>query len=244
MPIARIYQEGSLSPQGRFRLTDEASHHVARVLRARLGDQLTLFNGQGGEYTATITAIDKKNVEVEMLAFTDRQAESPLDIYLAQGIARGEKMDFIMQKAVELGVNHIIPLITERCNVKLDPHREEKRIQHWQSVVISACEQSGRNNIPIVLSPQTLKEWLTQIKADICLVLSPHTQAKLPVQSITSTSRIVLLIGPEGGLSSEEIEMAMQHGFHPWHLGPRVLRTETAALAAISALQYAFGDFR
>jgi 16S rRNA (uracil1498-N3)-methyltransferase len=224
-------------------LDEQASHHVARVLRARIDDELTLFNGQGGgEYKAIIKAMDKKKVEVEITEYIDRDAESPLDIHLAQGIARGEKMDFIIQKAVELGVKTFIPLITERCNVKLSNEREEKRLQHWQAVAISACEQSGRNQLPIILAPQLLHDWLAAENSGLRLVLSPHVEDKLPVQNLQQ--KVVLLIGPEGGLSQQEINLAIKQGFLPWNLGPRILRTETAPLAAMSVLQYCFGDFK
>ena len=151
-------------------------------------------------------------------------------------------MDKKIQKAVELGVKTIIPVFTERCNVKLDAERSEKRLQHWQSVIISACEQSGRNRIPYIAAPQSLDNWLPTITADICLSLSPHVVTPLKNMNISSSSRVVLLIGPEGGLSDREMSQAERYHFQPLRLGPRVLRTETAALAAIAALQARFGD--
>jgi 16S rRNA (uracil1498-N3)-methyltransferase len=242
MSITRIYQPISLAVHTTVGLDEKSSHHVARVLRARVGDTLTLFNGKGGEYTGVIKQIDKRQVTVEINDFSAREVESPLNLYLAQGIARGEKMDFIVQKAVELGVKKIIPLITERCNVRLDNEREEKRLQHWQAVAMSACEQSGRNRIPEILAPQTFAAWLPLVQAEQCYVLSPHRQEKLPSQ-LSATSTVVLLIGPEGGLSDSEVALAMQHQFLPLNLGPRVLRTETATIAALSVLQFHVGDF-
>ena len=243
MTITRIFQPISLHCTQRF-FDEKASHHLSRVLRATVGEVLTVFNGEGGEYEAVITQITKKNVQVDIKQFSARDVESPLQIHLAQGIARGEKMDFIVQKAVELGVTHIIPLITERCNVRLDSEREEKRLQHWQSVVISACEQSGRNRVPQISAPQTLSSWLTQVQSDYRFVLTPHVQTKLiKEKSRSSHPSMMLLIGPEGGLSEQEIALAMKHQFIPLSLGPRILRTETAGIAAISVLQYAFGDF-
>jgi 16S rRNA (uracil1498-N3)-methyltransferase len=236
---SRIYQAAPLAI-GMLKLDEKASHHLARVLRASVGDEITVFNGEGGEYHAVIRAINKKNVEVELLSFTDRDAESPAAIYLAQGIARGEKMDFVIQKAVELGVTKIFPVITERCNVRLDQEREQKRMQHWQAVVISACEQSGRNRLPEVHAPLALNEWLSQITADKKFVLSPHVTEKLDKQQRHAS--VAVLIGPEGGLSSTEMSAAAQHGFEGLSLGPRVLRTETAALTALAVLQFAFGD--
>jgi 16S rRNA (uracil1498-N3)-methyltransferase len=242
--FSRIYQPIHLAPLTTVQLDSDASHHLARVLRAKVGDGLILFNGQGGEYTAVITHIDKKRVEVNVLDFIPRDVESPIQIQLAQGIARGEKMDFIVQKAVELGVTKIIPLVTERCNVRLDKEREEKRLQHWQGVIISACEQSGRNAVPQLATATALDQWLASVPSSAYrFVLSPHVEKKLPVDVISAHSTIVLLIGPEGGLSDAEVALAIKNGFMPLNLGPRVLRTETATIAAIAALQARYGDF-
>lgn len=242
MPISRIYQATALAVGKKCRLDDKASHHLARVLRAAAGDELILFNGAGGEYAAIITHIDKKGVEVEMTSFSPREVESPIELCLAQGIARGEKMDFIIQKAVELGVTRIVPLLTERCNVRLDQEREEKRIQHWQSVIISACEQSGRNRLPMITPPITMEKWLPAIKADKKFVLSPHVTEKLHPEKCRDRTSMVVLIGPEGGLSDQEVAMAVSYGFTAIHLGPRVMRTETAGVAALAVLQMLFGD--
>lgn len=243
MSIARIYQPVSLQPGARIHLTDAASHHLSRVLRANLNDAVTLFNGEGGEYQTVIAEINKKGVIVTVNEFLPREAESPIQIHLLQGVARGEKMDFIVQKAVELGVNTITPVVTERCNVRLDKEREAKRLQHWQAVITSACEQSGRNRVPELLPTQSLSAALESVQADVSYVLSPHVTKKLS-ETQTPPSRIALLIGPEGGLSENEIKLAISAGFISLNLGPRVLRTETAALAAIAALQYRYGDFR
>jgi 16S rRNA (uracil1498-N3)-methyltransferase len=225
------------------RLDTKASHHLAHVLRARLSDPLILFNGQGGEYHAEIQHIDKKGVEVRITSFVPQEVESSLNLWLAQGMARGEKMDFIVQKAVELGVKKIIPLVTERCTIKLNQEREQKRLQHWQSIMISACEQSGRNRLAEIEAPMLFEEGLYHLKADRCFVLSPHVQTPLPKELLAANASILLLIGPEGGLSEREIETAVQQGYQPLHLGPRILRTETAAIAALAALQTRFGDF-
>jgi 16S rRNA (uracil1498-N3)-methyltransferase len=238
----RIYQPVHLFPEAALKLDDKASHHLARVLRAKIGDSLLLFNGKGGEYTAEITHIDKKSVEVRVMAFLQREVESPIHIHLAQGIARGEKMDFIVQKAVELGVTSITPLVTERCNVRLDSEREEKRLQHWHAVVVSACEQSGRNRLPNLEKTAFLKDWLASAKGDYRFILSPHVEKKLPATVIKEQATIVLLIGPEGGFSDEEVKLAVENGFMPLNLGKRILRTETASIAAITALQVRYGD--
>lgn len=242
MSRTRIYQAISLNIDAVVQLDKNASHHLMHVLRAKNGDPIILFNGQGGEYDSQIIKIDKKAVEVKVKKMISREVESPIDIYLAQGIARGEKMDFIIQKAVELGVRKIFPLITERCNVRLSGEREEKRLKHWQSVIISACEQSGRTIIPDIFAPQTLNKWLLHIQPHVGFVLSPHVQNKLPETSIAAGSSIALIIGPEGGLTDNEMDCAMQKNFLPLNLGPRVLRTETATIAALSVLQLKYGD--
>jgi 16S rRNA (uracil1498-N3)-methyltransferase len=243
MSISRIFQPIPLQTQMMIELDSQASHHIARVLRAAVGDPLTVFNGEGGEYQAVITQIDKKKVSAEVLSYVARDVESPLTLHLAQGISRGEKMDYTIQKAVELGVKKIIPLFTERCNVKLDEDRREKKWQHWQSIVISACEQSGRNHIPEIATPQSLEGWFATLESsDVYFVLAPTAQSKLKQLSLPPQSRVVLLIGPEGGLSDKEIARAHHFGFSSLNLGPRVLRTETAGVAALAALQCLFGD--
>ncbi len=241
MPVARIYQSGPLA-QGMCELAEDASHHLARVLRAAVNDEVILFNGEGSEYHAVIRAISKKGVSAEIVKVIERDVESPVKIILAQGIARGEKMDFIIQKAVELGVSEIYPLVTERCNVRLDHEREQKRLQHWQAVVISACEQSGRNRLPVLHAPEKISAWIEEVSADYKFVLSPHVDSKLH-DIKKSDSSIAILVGPEGGLSDLEVQAALRQNFSALQLGPRVLRTETAALAAISVLQYQCGDF-
>ncbi len=242
MPVTRVFQAVPLSENSEIILDAQASHHIARVLRAAINDSLTIFNGQGGEYSGIISQINKKNVTIKIGKYHSREAESPLTLYLAQGISRGEKMDYTIQKAVELGVSQIIPLITQRCNVRLDQERSEKRLQHWQSIIISACEQSGRNRVPEIVAPQTLVNWLPMVRADQCFVLSPYSQNKLAKVSLQKNQRIVLLVGPEGGLSEIEIQQAEQKGFLSLNLGPRILRTETAAVVGMTALQCYFGD--
>jgi 16S rRNA (uracil1498-N3)-methyltransferase len=242
MTLSRIYQPVPLKSAERIDLDAPASHHLARVLRAQVADPLRIFNGEGGEYAAVITSIDKKKVQVEIGKFINRDAESSLQLSLAQGISRGEKMDYIIQKAVELGATRIIPLITERCNVKLDDERRQKRLQHWRAIVISAAEQSGRTRIPELLPPQTLQQWLPGAQADLCLALAPTAVQKISGIKIAADASVILLIGPEGGLSPAEIEKVTKKGFLPLNLGPRIMRTETAAVAALSILQCIFGD--
>lgn len=243
MSIARIYQKISLKIGEKITLDEGASHHLSRVLRAHVDDLFTIFNGEGGEFSAQIIEINKKNIVAKIQIFTDKNVESPLNLTLAQGIARGEKMDFIVQKAVELGVKTIIPLITERCNVRLDREREAKRLQHWQAILIGACEQSGRNFIPEITAPKIFSEWILVAKAAQKFVLSPHFSASKNTENQQNEGSCIVLIGPEGGLSDGEVASAIQQGFDPLLLGPRVLRTETATIAALSYFQVRFGDF-
>lgn len=242
MTISRIFQPVTLKIRTSITLDEAATHHLARVLRAKIGEIVIIFNGEGGEYAGVITHIDKKAVTVELQKFIDRDPESALELILVQGISRGEKMDFTIQKAVELGVKQIIPVLTARCNVKLDEERRDKRWQHWQSVAVSACEQSGRTRVPDVLQPQTLATLLANIQADCKLMLAPRAEKKLRELPMPKNARVVLLIGPEGGLSDAEIALATQAGFTALSLGPRILRTETAAIAGLVAVQCFAGD--
>ncbi len=240
----RIFQAVPLHANHTLTLDTAASHHLARVLRARVGDVITLFNGEGGEYGATLTAIDKKAVHIRIGDYTARDAESPLDIWLAQGIARGEKMDYIIQKSIELGVKKIIPLITAHSNVRLTGDKNDKKRQHWQALAQSACEQCGRNHLPEIAMPQPLGRWLTEVNTldSHALVFAPTAPQRLADRNIKHNARVILLIGPEGGLSESEIIAAQHAGFHALTLGPRILRTETAAVAIVAAIQSRWGD--
>jgi 16S rRNA (uracil1498-N3)-methyltransferase len=240
MRIPRIYTANNLGPNRKITLNIQASKHILHVLRLKLGGPLILFNGAGGEYNAELYAIDKQKAIIQVQQFIDKKVESPLKIHLAQGISRGEKMDYTIQKAVELGIYKITPLFTERCNVKLSGERLQKRLQHWQAIAISACEQSGRTYIPNVEYAKDLATWLTQDHQGLCLTL--YHKATQSIANLKTSSSITLLIGPEGGLSDYEINLASQHNFTPIRFGPRILRTETAALTAISILQSKWGD--
>lgn len=242
MAVSRIYQPADLEVGEILNLDERASHHLARVLRAKINEKIVIFNGEGGEFTAVITAIGKKAVTVQLLDFIEKNIESPVQLHLAQGIARGEKMDFIIQKAVELGAAKITPLVTERCNVRLENEREFRRLQHWKSVAVSACEQCGRTRIPDVAPPVAFNVWLQHLQTDIGFVLSPHVADRLPDHRFPANAVVTLLIGPEGGLSDQEVIMAKQSGLKPLRLGPRILRTETAAISALTALQLIYGD--
>jgi 16S rRNA (uracil1498-N3)-methyltransferase len=241
--MTRIYQAFPLAVGLEMALDEAASHHLSKVLRASLGEGLTIFNGEGGEYVANIIAIDKKRVTVKIESFTEISLESPLNLCLAQGVSRGDKMDFTIQKAVELGVTSIMPLLTERTTVKFKEDRGQKRLEHWQSVIISACEQSGRTIIPKLFPLQSFKTWLPSVAAAQGFVLDPKSSQKISDISVQTRNTVMLLIGPEGGLSDAEIELSVQNRFQRLSLGPRILRTETAGMAAISTFQAKFGDF-
>ncbi|QSX41313.1 16S rRNA (uracil(1498)-N(3))-methyltransferase [Shewanella cyperi] len=241
MRVPRIYQPFPLSPGAELALDEDGAAHIGRVLRMGPGEQLCLFNGDGKDYLAEITEAGKKSVTVRVLSGQTNESESPLHLHLGQVISRGDRMDFTLQKSVELGVNTITPLFSERCGVKLSGERLDKRIQQWQKIVISACEQSGRSTVPEVRPAMELADWCAENTTALKLNLHPraaHGINGLPLEN----KRIRLLIGPEGGLSAEEIAMTENHAFTDVLLGPRVLRTETAALTAITALQLRLGD--
>jgi 16S rRNA (uracil1498-N3)-methyltransferase len=238
----RIYQQSQFTLNETVSLSDDAFGHLIRVLRLKEGDTITLFNGdEAFQYTATLCRVNKKSAEAKIISQEENLSESPLNIHLGQGISRGDRMDFTLQKSVELGVNTITPLFTERCGVKLNAERLEKKRQQWQKIVISACEQSGRATVPIVAEPMLLEDWVKQETSALKINLHPkakHSIMTLPIEN----TRVRLLVGPEGGLSDKEISQAGQHDFHDVLLGPRILRTETAALTAITALQCRYGD--
>ncbi|MCG9695617.1 16S rRNA (uracil(1498)-N(3))-methyltransferase [Shewanella sp. Isolate11] len=241
MRVPRIYQSSALAQGQNIMLDSEAAGHVGRVLRMSAGEQIELFNGDGNNYLSEIVAASKKNVEVTTISQSANPSESPLNLHLGQVISRGDRMDFTIQKSVELGVNTITPLFSERCGVKLSGERLDKKIQQWQKIVISACEQCGRSVVPEVRPAMTLELWCAE-NSD-ALKLNLHPRASHGINGLAlDTQRVRLLIGPEGGLSATEIAMTEQHHFTDVLLGPRVLRTETAALTTISALQLRFGD--
>jgi len=241
MRIPRIYHNGALALEHTITLEEDAANHVGRVLRLNVGAAIILFNGQGGQYDAVLVESGKKKVLAKISAFNDIDLESPLAIHLGQGVSRGDKMEMTIQKAVELGVNQITPLFTERCGVKLSGERLEKKMNQWRKIIISACEQCGRNTLPIIHDPVSLVQWLAQPSDELKLNL--HPRAKYSINNLPQpTQGIRLVIGPEGGLSDIEIEQAAQSGFDEVLIGPRVLRTETAGLTVISALQTRFGD--
>ena len=242
MRVTRVYVEQPLAADAEARNTGDAANHVTRVLRLEAGTELTLFDGRGGEYPARIETLRKGQVVLRVAGKSAIERESPLAIDLVQGISRGERMDLVVQKATELGVRRIVPVITERTVVRLDQRQAEKRLRHWRGIAIAACEQCGRNRLPEIASPQPLSVLLAE-PAGSCrrLVLSP--EASSSVRDLPSDSTdIQLLIGPEGGLSEGERAATLAAGFQALRLGPRILRTETAAIAAVAALQERHGD--
>lgn len=241
MRIPRIHVPAPLRSGSIVTLPEAAANHVARVLRLKPGAQLVLFNGTGGEYQAVLERLNKHQVDVAVGDAIDREAESPLHITLAQGISRGERMDYTIQKAVELGVNHIVPVFCRRSVVNLQGERLDKRVRHWQGVVNSACEQCGRNRLPLVSEPVDLDDWLRRDTAELKLIL--HPEAPLDLTGVAPpTGPVSLLIGPEGGFAPEEFTQAQDAGYIGLRLGPRILRTETAAVVALSVLQTLWGD--
>lgn len=242
MRIPRIHTGLMLQADFSFDLEPGPSQHLSRALRMQAGDALILFDGRGGEYPATIAAIGKKRVSVTTSTHTAREVESPLSIHLGIAISRGDRMDWVVQKATELGVTAVTPLLTERTEVKLKGERADKKVHHWQQVAISACEQSGRNRVPLVAPLTALETWLPATEADRKLVL--HHRAMNTAATDTKPASLALLIGPEGGLSEAEITLAESEGYQSLQLGPRVLRTETAPLAAITLLQSRWGDIQ
>ncbi|WP_100638341.1 16S rRNA (uracil(1498)-N(3))-methyltransferase [Marinobacter salexigens] len=241
MRIPRIYTDSPLSEGNHAGLDENAAQHVGKVLRMQPGQELRLFNGDGQDYPATITEAGKKHVEVLVGAPIANPNESPLQITLGQTLSKGDRMDYAVQKAVEMGVTQIVPLTTERCDVKLKGDREEKRLRHWQSVAISAAEQCGRARIPEILPVMTIEQWLEHSRiCELRLVLHHRTEQSL--SSISKPGSLALMIGPEGGLTADEIALAEKEGFLPVALGPRVLRTETAPVAAMTLCQWLWGD--
>ncbi len=241
MRIPRIYTSANLTVGTDINLDEGAARHLTSVLRMTAGQAITLFNGQGGEYSAQLTQAKKGRASASISAFIDTDRESPLSLHLAIGISRGERMDWIVQKATELGISAITPLFTSRCEVKLSGERLEKRLKHWQQVAISACEQSQRNTIPVINPAINLDQWLQSCESNLKLVLHHRTQQRL-AEMTNSNNQIALLVGPEGGLSDTEIEQALEASYQALAIGPRVLRTETAPLAAISIIQSLWGD--
>lgn len=243
MKSPRVYHPDHLQVGRDVTLDPSGSHHLARVLRMKAGDAVVLFDGGGGEYRCVIRGIDRAGVRVRVEAFDDLECESVLQIGLVQAVSAGERMEFTLQKAVELGAAWFQPVVTRRAKVRLTGERADKRVAHWQRVVHAACEQSGRNRVPTVRPLLDFSDWLAEpVAAAHRLVLQPGAERALSACGPLAGS-VELLAGCESGLTDDELELAQGFGFVPVRLGPRVLRTETAALAALAALQALWGDF-
>ncbi len=243
MRTTRLYVDLPLAVSAELALPPQAGEHATRVLRLSVGDPLVLFNGDGCNYQASVCAIGKRDVVVQVTSRQLLHNESPLSLFLAQGIARGDKMDLIVQKATELGVAGIVPLLTERSEVKLDPTRAQKRLSHWRAVAASACEQCGRARVPEIWPATTLSAWLASLSDDGSLRLALLPDATLACRELRFTmAGGTLVVGPEGGLGERDVAALHDAGFAGLRLGPRVLRTETAGMAALASLQALHGD--
>jgi 16S rRNA (uracil1498-N3)-methyltransferase len=243
MAAPRIFCDVRLGPGAQFALPPDAANHLGRALRLRVGDALFVFDGNGGEYEAVIQRIDRERVEVKLGAFHDVDREAPVAAGLVQGLPEADKMDWIVQKSVELGVAWIQPVVCERSVVRLSGERAARRQSHWQRVVIAACEQCGRNRLPTLRPTLAFRDWAAQPSQALRWMLAPGAGQSLAAQPAPG-GPVELLVGPEGGLSERELDIAATIGFVPLALGPRVLRTETAPLAALAAIQSLWGDFR
>ncbi len=233
-----------MSPGSEVNLPAAGAYHVSRVLRLRAGAPLVVFDGTGGEYQAEITRVEGDAVAVKLAQHVPGTAESPLRVTLVQGVSRSERMDWTLQKATELGVNAIAPVLCARSVVRLDGKQAAKKQGHWHGIVVGACEQCGRTRVPSVATPVSLKHYLSSVKKEgLRLVLSPSAPGSLAGLA-SLPNKVELLIGPEGGLDDDELTAACNAGFMPVRLGPRVLRTETVAVVALSVLQALWGDLR
>jgi 16S rRNA (uracil1498-N3)-methyltransferase len=242
MPSPRIHCDIRLGPGAQFTLAPEAAQHVSKALRLKTGDNITVFDGRGGEYEAVLQKIDRDRVEVKVGAFRDVEREAAVTVGLVQGLPEADKMDWIVQKAVELGVAWIQPIVCDRSVVRLAADRAAKREAHWRRVAVAACEQTGRNQLPEVRPTLPFQSWLAEADAVPRWLLQPGAPAL--AERAAPTQPFEILVGPEGGLSEREAELALLRGCERVSLGQRVLRTETAALAALAAIHALWGDFR
>lgn len=241
MRISRIYINNGLKEGVETGLTGETAHYAINVLRMQNGQQLVVFNGKGGQYSAEIINIKKGKVEIKVREYQPDERESSLDITLVQGISRSQRMDYAIQKSVELGVARIVPVITEFCSMQLNTKHNEKKYNHWRKIIINACEQCGRNRLPVLDNVIEFANWLNLDTNRLKIILHPDKGTR--IADINSrVDNITILTGPEGGFSQNEFEQALKSGYQPVKLGPRILRTETASIAAISACQAMWGD--
>ncbi len=250
MHIPRLYINHPLSENKTIELPKQAAHHIVTVMRMKAGREVVLFNGEAhndkaGEFKATLAYVDKKNVCVAVGEFVERNIESPLQTEMGVCLIKNDRMDWLLQKATELGVSKISPLWSEYTDIKIPVDRLEKKRQHWQQVVISACEQCGRTSVPEISSPQKFPQWLDVVTANKKIILHPSGKSKYGGEKINQDntfSSVALVVGPEGGFSENEVMQATQRGFQGMILGSRILRAETAPLVALSLLQSHYGD--
>lgn len=235
----RFFVRGPLLTGATILLEKQVSQHINSVLRLGLSQQITLFNGQGGEFEAEITGLEGKQVSARVGIFSPINRESPLIARVAIAMAKGDRMDYAIQKVTELGATRISPLFTKRSEVKLNEARAIKKLSHWQGIIISACEQSGRNLLPVIDSPETFTELIDSEPVGMRLILCPGAPL---ISQGTSPNQVTLVTGPEGGFTESETELAQSRGFSPTGFGPRIMRAETAPLAALSIMQYLWGD--
>ncbi|WP_164503501.1 16S rRNA (uracil(1498)-N(3))-methyltransferase [Pleionea sediminis] len=241
MRLNRVFVDDELAENKLVSLPSDVVRHLITVLKMKEGESLIVFNGDGFSYHATIDSINKREVKVSIDRQESSNNESPLKLHLYQAVARGDKMDFTIQKSVELGVTEITPIFTERCGVKLSTDRLEKKLNHWQKVIISACEQCGRNQLPKLNRPKSLPELVGDSEVDeFMLILNPHSGKR--IAELERSTHFSLVIGPEGGLTDDEVSAFEKNGCSSVKLGPRILRTETAGLAVIAIMQSIFGD--
>lgn len=242
MRIPRFYCPCPLALEQTLHLPEEVFRHAIQVLRLQIGESLLLFNGEGGEYLAELTAINKRSATVLIQKFDPSDGESPLALTLVQALIKPDKMDFALQKAVELGISAFQPLITQRSVVRTDKEKIDKKLQHWQAVVVSACEQSGRTKLPKIYAPQTLNQYLSQLDdSTTYLLLAPGSRQDLS-QVTVKTNHLAVLIGPEGGFTTEEVEACLAAKMQGIALGKRILRAETASTSVLAILQLLHGD--
>lgn len=240
MRLTRVFVDGELQAGQRLTVEGSAGNHIVRVLRSRVGDELTVFNGRGGEFGAVIEEIRRDTVLLTVLEHRQTERESAFALTLAQGISRGDRMDWVVQKATELGVTRIVPVFTQRSVVHLDEKQAAKKVQHWRGIAVAACEQCGRNVVPAIDAPIEVYEMLAKGGSGARLLLSPG--GPLRIADVSADGGATVLIGPEGGLAQVEQDAALRAGFTAVRMGPRVLRTETAAVCALTLLQQKFGD--
>ncbi len=249
MAFPRFYydlDDEHLKPSDRLLVQGAVAHHAINVLRILAGDRIVLFNGKGGEYTAAVESVDNRHcLAVKIEAWNEVERESPLSIVLIQAASVADKMDYVVQKTIEAGVSAIRPIVTQRGVVRLSAEKASRRLEHWNSLAIAACEQCGRNRVPAIHPVISMSQWLAQLPTtpqSLRLLLTPQAATKFGDLD-KPLGQIELLVGPEGGFNPDEQNAAVACGFVPLTLGPRILRTETAALVAIAALQGRWGDY-